>query len=275
MGKYLKKITTSRYYANIFKLNSDKIAELKSILEDEQSRKTLDGVLKAYKSIFRKPEFYFAHIAASECNNYHFTTDKGFKVYGTENPYFLDDIFSINKKMVYLDGGAYVGDTIQLLFKLLGEPCEYTYAFEPNDVNFQKLTNAVKNFDNFVHCFEVGLDNHNGIVSFIDSDSGSRISEEGTVKITVIDAKEFLYDLRSKCPSFIKLDIEGKEPDVLAAMSDYISTNSPDLAISVYHKLEDLWEIPLQIHHINSEYKIFLRHQSNYFTETVCYATKK
>ena len=275
MRKFIRKITTSRYYADKFKQNNKQISELYSLLADQKSKDTLSGIIKAYKTIFHTPWYYFTRIADGKCSCYHFTSKEGYKVYGTINPYFLEDIFNLNKDMIYLDGGAYIGDTIQLLNELLHGPCKYIYAFEPNDENFKTMKDSVKKYGEKVCCINSGLDDCDGIVSFLKADAGSRVSADGTEEIMVLDAGEFLSGLTENIPTFIKLDIEGKEPEVINAMDAFIKKNRPDLAVSVYHKLEDLWEIPLQIHRINPDYKIYLRHQSNYFTETVCYATQK
>ncbi len=274
MGKYWKKLTTSLYYRKIFRKNRKEISMLYRRLADQKSKNTLRGILKAYTTIFLTPEFYFSEIADADCRCYHFTTQDGYRVCGTENPYFLPDIFSLDRDMVYLDGGAYIGDTVQLLLKTLGGPCKKIYAFEPNDENFKKLLQSSANFADAISCINAGLDDHDGTASFLKDDAGSRVSEHGTETISVLDAKRFLSELQQDYPTFVKLDIEGKEPAVLAAMADYIQAHQPDMAISVYHTLEDLWRIPLQIAQINPGYQIYLRHQSNYFTETVCYAKK-
>lgn len=273
MRKFIRKITTSRYYAGIFEQNKAKISKLRDILSDYKSVNTLDNILKAYQTVFRRPDFYFSRILDQECAEYHFTTEQGFRVYGTKNPYFLDDIFALDQGMVYLDGGAYIGDTIFQLCRQLGGACKHIYAFEPNDENYKKLESNVMKKDLHITCMNAGLDNHNGFVPFVKADSGSRVSDEGTESIRVVDINKFLAELQENTPSFIKLDIEGKEFDVVYAMGNFIKTNQPDLAISIYHRLEDLWEIPLLIHELNPNYKIYLRHQSNFFTETVCYAT--
>ena len=275
MRKIIKRITTSRYYSDIFNKNSRYLSELYSILQDDESRFTLDGILKAYKTVFRSPDYYFSKIADGKCNNYHFTTDDGYKVYGTDNPYFLDGIFHVDKEMVFLDGGAYIGDTIQLLYKILGGSCRFVYAFEPNNENYEKLLNFAKKSGSPISCINAGLYNRDGKVSFLKADAGSRISENGTESIRVIDIRRFLAELKENYPSFIKLDIEGKETDVILRMADYIKEKKPDLAVSVYHNLSDLWTIPLHICRLNPSYKIYLRHQSNFFTETVCYAARK
>lgn len=274
MSKLLRKITTSLHYRNIFKENRSSIDEFMNLLADQKSKDTLKGIINAYTSVCKPSSYHFLKIANEKCNCHQFFTSDGFEVKGTENPYFLPELFSLDRNMVYLDGGAYIGDTVQLLCEKLGGPCKRLYAFEPNDENFKKLLNSTEKLGNLINCVNAGLDDHDGIATFLKADAGSRVSEEGTETIHVIDTKRFLAELSGDYPTFVKLDIEGKESEVIAAMSEFIKQYHPDLAISVYHKLEDLWEIPLQIHRINPDYKIYLRHQSNYFTETVCYATK-
>ena len=46
----------------------------------------------------------------------------------------------------------------------------------------------------------------------------------------------------------------------------------PKLAICIYHKEEDLLDIPLYIKSLNMGYRIFIRHHSNNWNETVLYA---
>lgn len=54
--------------------------------------------------------------------------------------------------------------------------------------------------------------------------------------------------------------------------SKLIKKYRPDLIFSIYHKKEDLWEIPLFIHNLNLGYKIHIRQQSASYGETIVYA---
>ena len=272
MANLIKQITKSNYYRRIFRENRAKIDELRSVLADDRSAEILDLILKAYKATVRHPGYYFLK-AAQECNIFHFVAEDGYVVKGTDNPYFSDEIFNIDNDIVFLDGGGFIGDSLEQLYKKLNGPFRYAYSFEPNPESYAKLLQTVSRHKMNVQCINAGLDNKDGTASFKLSDSGSWIASDGEETITVVDIKRFLKELTDVYPTFIKLDIEGKETDVINAMSDFIKARKPDLAISVYHKLEDLWEIPLLIHSVNKDYKIYLRHQSNYFTETVCYAT--
>lgn len=72
--------------------------------------------------------------------------------------------------------------------------------------------------------------------------------------------------------SLIKMDIEGAEIDALKGARNLIKNNNPKLAICVYHRLEDLWNVPLSIMSISSDYTYYLRHHSPVIWDSVCYA---
>lgn len=68
------------------------------------------------------------------------------------------------------------------------------------------------------------------------------------------------------------MDIEGAEMEALKGAENILKRDKPKLAICLYHKREDMWEIPYLIKSIKPEYKFFIRHYSNYEGETVLYA---
>jgi hypothetical protein len=70
------------------------------------------------------------------------------------------------------------------------------------------------------------------------------------------------------------MDIEGAELAALNGARHIIAGDSPLLAISAYHLLEHLWEIPLAISRFNPNYRYYLR-QHGGLCETVCYAIPK
>ena len=72
--------------------------------------------------------------------------------------------------------------------------------------------------------------------------------------------------------TFIKMDIEGAELEALKGSSKIIKKYMPKLAISLYHKKDDILEIPLYIKELVPEYKLYIRHYSNAGVETVLYA---
>ena len=73
--------------------------------------------------------------------------------------------------------------------------------------------------------------------------------------------------------TFIKMDIEGSEMEALKGAENVIKRDKPRLAICIYHKPEDLYEIPFWVKETVPEYKLYIRHHSNLQNETVLYAT--
>ena len=78
--------------------------------------------------------------------------------------------------------------------------------------------------------------------------------------------------LRDEPVSFIKMDIEGAEIAALKGAAELIRRRRPDLAICTYHSISDLYEVPLYIHSLVPEYRLYLRHHTPVHYETVCYA---
>lgn len=71
------------------------------------------------------------------------------------------------------------------------------------------------------------------------------------------------------------MDIEGAEINALKGAEKTIKGYKPKLAICVYHKKEDIWEIPKLILSYVPEYKLYLRHYSPFKDETVLYCVAR
>ncbi len=273
MSSIIKRITRANYYRKIFFDNKEDITWLSSILEDKKSVDTLNNLISSYCTCWHSPEYYYRKAASETCTEHHFVTEGGYEVKGVENPYFLSEIFDLNKCGVFLDGGAYIGDTIEIAQKFIPN-LRLIYAFEPNKETYKRLIDNKRIKRTGVKFFNNGLGKQEGEFRFTNDDAGSRISDEGSEEIHVLSAGEFVSGLgKDELPDFIKLDIEGAELDVIESLDMFIARYKPDLAISIYHKLEDLWTIPLKLKLFCPEYHIYIRHQSNYYTETICYAT--
>ena len=79
--------------------------------------------------------------------------------------------------------------------------------------------------------------------------------------------------MQGKQISILKLDIEGAEINGLNGAKNIIREQKPKLAICLYHRPEDLWEIPCLIHEINPDYKMIVKHHNRMiYIDTVLYA---
>ena len=68
------------------------------------------------------------------------------------------------------------------------------------------------------------------------------------------------------------MDIEGAELAALSGAAKVIGRYKPTLAISGYHKPEDLWELPNKIRSLNPDYVLSFGHHSPVSWESVFYA---
>jgi len=71
---------------------------------------------------------------------------------------------------------------------------------------------------------------------------------------------------------FIKMDIEGSELGALKGARNVLCEQRPRLAISLYHRPEDFFVIPLWINELQCGYRFYLEHYSIHHEETVLFA---
>lgn len=186
--------------------------------------------------------------------------------------YVDSEIVSLDTDEVIIDAGAYDGDTARMFRQKTGEKASI-YSFEPDRCNYKKLTDSVRE-DKKIYTENMGLWNERKTLLFTDSKNGSsHIQDNGTVKIEVTDLDSYCDD-KGIIPTYIKMDIEGAEFEALNGAKSIISKYAPVLAVCLYHKPEDIFEIPRLAHDICSEYMLYIRHYSGYRTDTLLYAIK-
>lgn len=242
--------------------------ESEVILQDYE-----EEILKAYQ-LFEEKESREIYCA---CLKHYITKD----VYDAlesdaECPYFNLEIPLAKGYSSFVDCGAYTGDSLLDLLKY--EKCETYIGFEPDLQNFFQLEARVDDFDaekkpSEIILYPCAISNENEYLSFDSSASeSSSLVVGGNIKVPAVKLDDVL---KQKCVDFIKMDIEGAEIAALRGATRIISEQTPDLAICVYHKVTDLWEIPLLLKEMCEDYKFYLRTYNPGAGETVLYATTK
>jgi FkbM family methyltransferase len=190
-----------------------------------------------------------------------------------ENQYFNPLTLSHlqGKKIRFVDGGAYNGDTFLELCSIAD--VEVAYLFEPDASNFAQLVYNTSRDRHAVQCLPLGLSNQYGISSFnAGNGEGASITENGSSHIAVAALDTVLA---GHTVDFIKLDVEGAELQALQGASQLIKRSRPVLALSLYHRPQDLWELPLSLAAMCENYQFFVRqHFSNSF-DSVLYAVPR
>lgn len=192
-----------------------------------------------------------------------------------EEQYFDKKIINFTEGESFIDGGAYDLET-SLKFcsicKNQGIRDYYSYAFEPDLKSFEKCKGVLeKSRTDRIKLINAGLWNEKTVLNF---DNRGAITSSITKKDTGtrIDTVSLDDAMDGKNVTFIKLDIEGAELNALKGASDIIRTQHPKLAICIYHKKEDLTEIPMYIKEMYKEYQLSIRHYSDCASETILYA---
>lgn len=187
--------------------------------------------------------------------------------------YFPKDIVPIRNDHVFLDVGAYNGNTIEDFIKHFPE-YEKIYAFEPLASSVKAIQE--KHFNN-TEIHPVAASNSTGKKVFYCNDYGAiamitTILEEGADRQELHLQTEAIDDaVGDSKVTFIKMDIEGSEFEALCGAERAIKNNKPFLAICVYHKREDLITIVPYLRKLVPEYKFYLRHHSSTGCDLVLY----
>jgi FkbM family methyltransferase len=234
------------------------LKDVKKLLSDEKSLDIFDKIIN-----FRK---------TFDMKYYPYPNDT------LENQYFCKDIplFERLNAFRFIDCGAFIGDSIESIInfsKTINKKIESIVSFEIDEKNYQKLQKVIyENAKLYLNIkmlsYPMGVYSKNTILKFNSIGSGSRICDKGEKLIPVCSLDSTVYGLR---PNYIKMDIEGSEKEALIGAKNIIKDFKPNLAISIYHKPEDLWEIPLLIKTLNPDYKMYIRVHNHMGIETVLY----
>lgn len=192
-----------------------------------------------------------------------------------ENQYFGNRIVkSING--YFVDCGAYNGDTLKRFLKQENRDADAKYyAFEADKNNYDQLCAFVnENSLQGVECFKLGVWNRHEQLCFangIDNMSGGFTNTMADHMDLMMDVDSLDHVLQGRRVDMIAMDIEGSELNALEGAQELIKDQRPMLAISAYHKLEHLWEIPLYMNSLSSDYQIYFAHHRWNMHDTVCY----
>ena len=187
--------------------------------------------------------------------------------------YFPAGIFTLHDREVFVDVGAYDGDTILNFIKQAGGTYARIYALEPDADSFGKLSAMVKK-DHLrdVILLNKGAWRDSTVLRFnrhSNIKARSSIAETGETQIGVVAIDQVVGP---EGATYIKMDVEGAELAALQGAEQTIRKFKPKLAVSVYHKPEDLVEIPRYLHSLVPGYSFYLRHHLHITHELVLYA---
>lgn len=257
--------------------NTNQIQQAWTLLEDQKSKDLLVSKLTLLASegdfnCFRE----FITDFSEPLNEF-----GGLEYEGTPEDYyyFHNDVYNLSPHEILVDVGAYDGDSIETFIQECEQNrinYEHIYAFEPDPKCFEKLLANTQNITNVTN-LKLGLWSESKTLHFITSenaihDQAGIISDKGKFSINVVSLDDYL---KGRPVTIIKMDPSGNViPEALQGAKQTIKQYSPILILGAYHALESIFEIPLLVHSICPDYKLFLRHNTYHLCDTDLYAVK-
>lgn len=224
--------------------NREAVDTLRRELADDESRRQLDAFIEQRRNgCFRKS-------------------------FSAEPQYFEKGIFVPGENEVFVDCGAYDGDTVLQFAKLTGGSYSKIYAFEADPDNIAKMRKNTAGMHGLTIVPKGVFDRDTTVFFANDGKMTSHVSESGVgVEMTSID-----NTVGSDEVTFIKMDIEGSELKALEGARKTIERCKPRLAICVYHRIDDIIAIPEFIRSTDIDYRLYFRNYHSQSIEAVIYA---
>lgn len=223
------------YYKKWHTDNLDNIENIKKLLADERSIKTIDTFFDVVK-----------------------TGDVGLwrDVNGNSLDKALEQkILGIGTEERYIDIGAFTGDTVERFLDITGGKYKKIVCFEPEPDNYTVLKPYLEDKEN-AFAMQTAVSDQNGEAHFNGNMSeGGRLSATGNI---VVEIKRLDEVPEAQDATFIKLSTLGHELPGLKGAKNIIRNNKPKLAY--YCAGNQMWEIPLFLSSVVPEYKFYIRH---------------
>ncbi len=235
---------TQLFNSEFYSDNEDKISAVEALLADEASK-------EVYRSVI---DFKLS----GDIRYLRYTHSDFSEVY--QGILHAEDFKAI------ADLGAYNGDTLREI-KPYAKKLKKAVAFEPDRRNHRKLCEyAQGETDFFIEAHQKAAWSHNETLVFDGSGnrnstliSGESLPVAKGAKCVEAEADSLDNTLAGRRVDYIKYDVEGSEKEAIDGSDKVISSFYPALLISLYHRSEDIFSLPLLIHERYPEYKLYIR----------------
>ena len=231
------------FNSEFFEENKDKISAVRDLLCDGMSRQVFDSVVN-YKLGGDVKLLRETHSDIGEAYS---------DILRAENFEYIADL------------GAYNGDTLREIKPYL-KRIKGAVAFEPDRRNFKKLSDYAQGEFFPISCHQLAA--WSGQETLFFDGGGSRnstLEREDSLavgkaaKVVEVEADSLDNILGGERVDYIKFDVEGAEAEAIAGARATIEKYKPALAVSVYHRSEDVFALALQIHALCPDYKFYMR----------------
>src|ERR1044072_1364264 len=190
--------------------------------------------------------------------------------------YFPADVLApLPANAAFVDCGAYDGDTVRRFIEHQRGAFGRIDAFEPDVENCARLRHYIGTLDEDlqpkIHVQTAAAGPRRARQRFNSNGTmGANLDDAGNPEVDVVPVQEVLTDQTD--PIYLKLDVEGAEREALVGAAELILRERPVIAVSIYHRPDDLWKLPLYLHGLKLGYRLFIRTQGEDGMDIICYA---
>lgn len=187
--------------------------------------------------------------------------------------YFPPELTQGGPEEIFVDCGAYDGDTLRVLIRKSGGSFRGAIAFEPDPESFARLRQFVmglpRALSDKIEIHQLAVGGRHEVVRFQGGGTEASAVGAGTMEVESVALDEIIGD---RSPTYVKMDVEGSEPDALSGAGRLIARCAPVLAVCAYHRQDHLWRIPLLIASMSDRCRFYLRPHLLEVWDLVCYA---
>lgn len=225
--------------------------------------------------LYQRLEDYRSKLVLLNILKYWITYDIQYLIQCRENnfsDYFDPDIITADENEVFVDAGAWRGDSAKEFIEVFGN-YKKIYCFEITPESIAECRKELSPYDN-VEIITKALGNEKGSLFLnyygLDNSSNSLSSGFGDLEVEVVTLDEEIPEPIT----WIKMDIEGAEQSAILGAKRHITEERPKLTICTYHNNEDIWKIPRMIEEMREDYRFYMRYNGTQLgaTEFVFFA---
>jgi hypothetical protein len=181
---------------------------------------------------------------------------------------------------VIINGGVHYGSEIPFFLAHMAGQGEL-HNIDP--LGFDYLSDyaarSIAPFPEVVFEHRLALDGYDGEIFLPLSADGQALGQYANKRIRgfkgskfpCMTLESFLERQGIEKVDVIKFDLEGAEEVLVPQMAGIIKDSRPTLAISVYHKIEHLWDLPVQLIEMCEDYDFYLNSYSFERFEAIFY----
>ncbi len=247
-----------KYYDELVQSRSDLIHEVADRLSNQRSR-------DLYRFLFSAdPEAMFARYWSMAFSKVQYC-----------------DYVRLRSGDTVIDGGIHLGFEIPFLMAMVGAEGRL-YCIDPMglDCLHPIVRRTAELFPSQIQDIRVALWNQEGFLNLPVGLDGQAIGKLAGHSVDGLASRSFrcrqLDDIVSEHGiervDYVKLDLEGAEPEALEGMQKTIEKFRPSLAVSIYHEPCHMWEIPLGLMDRCIDYSFYVEHYSYQRWECILYA---